>query len=667
MSRRGAASIVASPVLVGAVTVLVSIVASILAYNANQGLPFIPTYTVSATIPGGANLVEGNEVRVGGFRVGVVDRIGPQMVKNSRGEDKAVAVVRMKLDKVVEQLPLDTKVLVRPRSALGLKYVELTPGSTQKGFRPGSTIPLKNAEGPVEFDDFLATFEEESRDNSRAALEYFGDALAGRGPSINETLVELRPFFVHLSPVMQSLSDPRTEVDRFFQELGETLGDIARSCDRSTGPRRLPGDATPRIGSALDAQSPECAQPVAVVQARLFSEMADTFEAIGRYPDELRELIDDTVPTIRTSEASFAVQKPFLSDFADLSRRLRPAARALPGALPPLNDALVVGQEVLPRTVALNQRTERLLRALEDLSENPNTLLALKDFTQTVRVGAPFVEYLAPYQSVCNYFTISFTNLGEHLSEPVDDGFLQRVLAKSGPNSSEQDDTLFDSNADRPADVPADMDPQDAQIGDQEGFKEVEDELNNELDDLQDVLGDLKDLNPDDTLGEAGLDLPSALDDLLGSVPEPLTMTVGDLIDAVNNAIDRLQDAIDELADAERQDLTSFHNQFYQPAIDGEGNADCQNGQNGFPDRLVTTGRYPPSDDPERNGGSHVVFDSNTPGLAGTTFSGVPSLQDVDEEQRSRHPRGEVPADRPQKPNSRGVTPDEPEAKGARR
>jgi virulence factor Mce-like protein len=663
MSRRGAASIVASPVLVGAVTVLVSIVASILAYNANQGLPFIPTYTVSATIPGGANLVEGNEVRVGGFRVGVVDRIGPQMVKNSRGEDKAVAVVRMKLDKVVEQLPLDTKVLVRPRSALGLKYVELTPGSTQKGFRPGSTIPLKNAEGPVEFDDFLATFEEESRDNSRAALEYFGDALAGRGPSINETLVELRPFFVHLSPVMQSLSDPRTEVDRFFQELGETLGDIARSCDRSTGPRRLPGDATPRIGSALDAQSPECAQPVAVVQARLFSEMADTFEAIGRYPDELRELIDDTVPTIRTSEASFAVQKPFLSDFADLSRRLRPAARALPGALPPLNDALVVGQEVLPRTVALNQRTERLLRALEDLNENPNTLLALKDFTQTVRVGAPFVEYLAPYQSVCNYFTISFTNLGEHLSEPVDDGLLQRVLAKSGP--TDEDDSLFDSNADRFADVPADEDPQKAKFGDEEGFQDAQDELNNELDELQDLLEDVSDLDVGDTLAGAGIELPGALDGAVDGVLDQDEIDM--LVEAVNNLIDRLEDGIDELADAERQDATSYHNQFYQPAIDGQGNADCQNGQNGFPDRLLTTGRYPPSDDPQKSGGSHVVADSNTPGLAGTTFSGVPDLESVDEQQRSRHPKGEVPADRPQKPNSRGVTPDEPEAKGARR
>ena len=39
-------------------------------YKANSGLPFVPTYDVRAEIPGGSNLVVGNEVRIGGFRVG---------------------------------------------------------------------------------------------------------------------------------------------------------------------------------------------------------------------------------------------------------------------------------------------------------------------------------------------------------------------------------------------------------------------------------------------------------------------------------------------------------------------------------------------------------------------------------------------------------------------
>ncbi len=67
-----------SPVLVGALTVLVVIVAVFLSYNANKGLPFVPTYDLNADLPNAAQLVAGNEVRIGGFRVGVVDTITPR-------------------------------------------------------------------------------------------------------------------------------------------------------------------------------------------------------------------------------------------------------------------------------------------------------------------------------------------------------------------------------------------------------------------------------------------------------------------------------------------------------------------------------------------------------------------------------------------------------------
>jgi ABC-type transporter Mla subunit MlaD len=80
-SRRGQPGLAASPVLIGAVTLLVTIIAVFIAYNANSGLPFVPTYDVKAELPSGAKLVKGNEVRVGGFRVGVVDEIKPKTVE----------------------------------------------------------------------------------------------------------------------------------------------------------------------------------------------------------------------------------------------------------------------------------------------------------------------------------------------------------------------------------------------------------------------------------------------------------------------------------------------------------------------------------------------------------------------------------------------------------
>ena len=137
--------------LVGAVTVLVALVAVYLAYNANAGLPFVPTYDVKAQIPGGSNLVEANEVRIGGFRAGAVDRILPgiaQPGQRAGGQDRdarSVAVIEMKLDKRFEPIARDSRIQIRPRSALGLKYVDLQPGKSKAKLPAGRHA----AAGPV--------------------------------------------------------------------------------------------------------------------------------------------------------------------------------------------------------------------------------------------------------------------------------------------------------------------------------------------------------------------------------------------------------------------------------------------------------------------------------------------------------------------------------------
>jgi ABC-type transporter Mla subunit MlaD len=167
--RRGvAAGLAASPTLVGAVTVMIVILAVFLAYNANTGLPFVPTYPLSAEAPNANGLVAGNEVRIGGVRVGLVETIEPEQ----NTEDGTVsAKLDLKLDADVEPLPEDSTMIVRARSALGLKYLEIVKGSSDQGFPPGATIPLSSygapdpddpsrLEEPVEFDEVLSTFDE---------------------------------------------------------------------------------------------------------------------------------------------------------------------------------------------------------------------------------------------------------------------------------------------------------------------------------------------------------------------------------------------------------------------------------------------------------------------------------------------------------------------------
>src|SRR5688500_18485723 len=140
MRTRGS-GIAGNPVLIGAATVLVVIVAVFLSYNANQGLPFVPSYRLEAQTPSAANLVRGNDVRIGGVRVGTVDSIEVER----RDDGTSYAVLGLRLEEDVAPLPRDSTVIIRPRSALGLKYVEISRGTSGEGFEDGDTIPIASA------------------------------------------------------------------------------------------------------------------------------------------------------------------------------------------------------------------------------------------------------------------------------------------------------------------------------------------------------------------------------------------------------------------------------------------------------------------------------------------------------------------------------------------
>ena len=145
MNRGGRPSVIANPVLVGAVTVLVVITAVFLAYNANSGLPFVPTYELRATVPDAAEVVAGNDVLIGGSRVGQVADVTAS--RTPRGQ---VAEFRLKLDNSVKDLPADTRLLIRQRSNVGLKYIELLPGRSPRTLASGSTLPVEQASPPCQ-------------------------------------------------------------------------------------------------------------------------------------------------------------------------------------------------------------------------------------------------------------------------------------------------------------------------------------------------------------------------------------------------------------------------------------------------------------------------------------------------------------------------------------
>ncbi len=398
----GTAALTASPVLVGAVTLLVALVAVFLSYNANAGLPFVPTYDLKAELPNAANLVKGNEVRVGGSRVGVVESITP--VPDEDGDPSAR--LDMKLDPDLEPLPVDSTFLVRSKSALGLKYVELTLGSAGAGYRAGSTVGIEQfTPPPVEIDEVLNMFDDRTRRGAQRSLNGFGTGLAGRGQDLNTLIRDVRPLLENLQPVAANLADPQTQLARFFGELGDAAAEVA---------------------------------PVAETQAALFGNLATTFGALAEVSPFLQEFITEGPPTLDAGIEEFPRQRPFLRNTAAFFKELRPGVRTLPASAPLLADAFEFGTDTLPRTPELNRRLARVFDSLAEFADAPLVPRAIRRLGLTARSLRPTLSFLTPVQTRCNYVTLLLRNVSQHLSEGDSNGTWQRfiiIAAPSGPNS----------------------------------------------------------------------------------------------------------------------------------------------------------------------------------------------------------------------------------------
>jgi virulence factor Mce-like protein len=414
--RRATQSAFANPVLIGAVTVLIALVAVFLAYNADAGLPFVPTQELRVDIANGSALTIGDDVREGGYLVGQISNMRAVPARNGQTE----AELTLEISDKYKNIPADSQVAIRPLSLLGLKYIDLAIGHSKKMISDGATLPEKQTRVPVQFDDVLKTFDPKTRVAIQQDFQGYGDALAARGSSLNDTISVLPPLLQHLEPVARYLSDPNTRLVRFFDSLERFMGTVA---------------------------------PVANTQVDVFRQAATTFHALAQDPNALEQTIAKSPSTLSVSTTSLKVQQPELVDLTTLGKDLQPATAALKQALPGpngLNSALEVGTRTLVRTPALDQRLQGVMHALKGLADAPGTNEAVNALTNTVSTLNPLVRYLGPFQTTCDDWNYWWTFLTEHQTAQDSLGFSQRVLLMFG--DSAQPDNVGTQGAVHPAD-----------------------------------------------------------------------------------------------------------------------------------------------------------------------------------------------------------------------
>jgi virulence factor Mce-like protein len=402
-NRSGIQGVASSPVIVGAVTVLVVIVAVFLAYNANNGLPFVSTYNLNARVPNANALVKGNEVRIGGSRVGVVKGVKPIQLSNGR----VAAEIDLSLDKSAEPIPVNSTMIIRPKSPLGLKYLQIVPGNSGKGLPAGGTIPISAARPePVDIDQFFDMFDEKTRTAIQRGQAGFGNALAGRGPQINAALGDLRSLVENAQPVLGDIVAPSTNFGGFWEALEDLSATVA---------------------------------PVAETQASMFVALDRTFAAFARVS---RPFIQETIvkgpPTLDAVTADLPTLRPFFRDAGRFFTALKPGAKALGETSPTIDAALRAGIPALNRSPAFYAQLTPTAEALLDFQGTSGVFNGLDLLIDTNELLEPPIKFITPAQTTCNYLSLVFSNLADAFSESNGNGnWLGAIVFEppSGPNA----------------------------------------------------------------------------------------------------------------------------------------------------------------------------------------------------------------------------------------
>jgi virulence factor Mce-like protein len=370
---------VMSPVMVGALTVLVALVTVYLSYNAGNSLPFVPTYQIAVQVPDAQELNDNNEVLVAGRRVGVIYSIEPRMTEQGH----PYAQLNLHLDKTMEgKIHPDATAEVRSRSLLGAKYLDLTLGTGGAALGDGGTLPLAQSRVEVEVDDLLDEFTPSTRRNFQRVLGGLGNGFASRGQDFNDSLSALRPLTKDSHTVFGEIAAPSTQLGRLLRTYTATADELAAQ------PENLAG----------------------ILQSGAATLRAMDDPALGR-------AIEKSPGTLSTGTDALSTLTPVLARARTITARLAPAAKLLPSTAKRLARAGRAGVPALRRAKALAKPLDAAFAQLQGLGADEPSVPALNELAGVLPQLGPAVDFLAAYQLNCNYIAIGARNLASTVSE----------------------------------------------------------------------------------------------------------------------------------------------------------------------------------------------------------------------------------------------------------
>ncbi len=322
-------------------------------------------YRVRAVFDNVASAVPGEDVKVAGAKVGVIESMDVT-------DDKKAAVTLRIEDARFAPFRADATCVVRPQSLIGEKFIECEPGTAAQSAlqeipegeegEGAHLLPLDRTQSQVDLDLFNNILRRPYGERFALLLNEFGTGLAGRGEDLKEAIHRANPALRDTDRVLAILA-----------RQNRVLADLARDSDEALAPLAQQKE---RVSSFIVE-----ANNTAKATAARRDDIERGIQRLPGFLDELRPLMADLDGFASQAAPVFSDLNAAAPQLSRVFQRLGPLSQAAQPSLLSLGDALEAGRPALIRARPLIRDLGKLGRDARPVATNLDRLTASLDRT----------------------------------------------------------------------------------------------------------------------------------------------------------------------------------------------------------------------------------------------------------------------------------------------
>jgi virulence factor Mce-like protein len=373
---------------VGMIGVVGVFVLVFVGFKSPDAIPGRGYYTVKARFKNADNLTGHYQVRDGGKLVGQV--LNPRV---ENGE----AIVDLQLDPSEKPLRSDTRIEVRPRSPVGVRYVDIKRGTSGTPLKDGATIPSSQTSSTLQLDTVLSTFDPDTRANAQRLFRELGTGVAGRGDDLNEATGAAPQMLQATHSYLGAVAERKDGVQNFITGAGT----LANSAD-----------------------------PVRQAIAQGFDPGAKALRPFTQERGAVHSTLDTAPGTLSTLSTSLPEVDGLVDQIRGFARAIRPGLQAGPSSFAQTSALL---RESRPGLRGLEKTLALAGRAVDPTLSLLSTIRpALPQIDSTLTNLTPIVQTLGAHGCDIKMFGTRWTSLMRYGNQ---DGAVLRINLTFGPES----------------------------------------------------------------------------------------------------------------------------------------------------------------------------------------------------------------------------------------